>query len=70
LAEILYLFPHIERGHVMLTNFGPVGILTDVDYLQDVILATLVFEPERRHPDVEDCKNQVLTTKFRFTRGE
>jgi len=54
----------------MLTNFGPVGILTDVDYLQDVILATLVFEPERRHPDVEDCKNQVLTTKFRFTRGE
>jgi hypothetical protein len=42
--------------------------LTDVDYLQDVILATLVFEPERRDPDVEDWKNQVLTTKFCFTR--
>ena len=54
----------------MLPDFGPVRILTDVDYLQNVILATLVFDPERRHPDVEDWKNQVLTTKFRFTREE
>jgi hypothetical protein len=44
------IFGHIERGHVTLPNFCPVGKLTGVDNLQHVILATLVFDPERRHP--------------------
>src|SRR6266446_320411 len=66
LAETRNLFPHFGSAQIVQPDFRPVGILSGVNDLQHVVPAALVFVRERRHPDIEDGKDEVVAPKLRF----